>query len=389
MDNFILTSFKFRTVLQNPMILLLLFKNSKKMKSKNYEKNFKKNFKNKNLKLYIYDLIKIGINPARICLKLKIRPPSLYYYTNFLKKNNLIIKKGYGTWEINPEITYKKVKNICFRKNVYRTSKKFSMGARETNLHALNINVPILRGNLDLIKDFKGYTQSKFNNWLPQYKKFINPIGFTAKNNNNKSLDLQIWSRKLFNLDEIHQLILKTLIYTQHIFKEKEVIIDIFNAKTKTLHISIKDEDIDKVLNKGTKIEVFLNRNKAKILDKDKPKEAIVWTDASPFRGIESNDLQYIKNYIIMPERVDQMAKTMIDLKDSLNVFAEGMKQHMILIKELQNTAKSMHQAQSFINKNLQQTSSKPTDLQHLFKNPHEFNKLTNKEKTLKIKEIY
>jgi len=351
--------------------------------SKKYEKNFKKNFKNKNLKLSVYNLIKRGFNPAKICSKLDITPSNLCYYTSFLKKNNIIQKKGYGVWEINNDISFKKVKSICFPKKAYTTSNRSSIDTRQTNLHALNINVPIIKGNLNLIKDFEGYAQSSFNNWIPQYKKFIHPIGFTVKNNNNKSVDLQIWSRRIFNLDEIHQLILKTLIYTQHIFKEKGVIIDIFNAKTKTLHISTKDQDVEKVLNKGTKIEVFLNRNKKKILEKDEPKQAIAWTDSSPFRGIESNDLQYMENYIKMPEKVDKIEKTMFGLNNtlkgvnnSLNTFKIGMEQHMVLIKQMQKSNQLMQEQLQFI-----QSKQEKLTFDDLFENPHKFNQLSEKEK--------
>ena len=50
----------------------------------------------------VLDLIKKGLNPSKICIHLKITPQKLNYYLSSLKRENIISKKGYGVWEINP-----------------------------------------------------------------------------------------------------------------------------------------------------------------------------------------------------------------------------------------------------------------------------------------------
>lgn len=52
----------------------------------------------KNLYLSIYELIKRGKNPSKICKELSISKQKLYYYTHKLKEKGLIEKLGYGVW---------------------------------------------------------------------------------------------------------------------------------------------------------------------------------------------------------------------------------------------------------------------------------------------------
>jgi predicted transcriptional regulator len=55
-------------------------------------------------KLYldIVDSIKKGLNPSKIAVHLNISLPNLSYYLSSLKKEGVIVKKGYGVWEVIP-----------------------------------------------------------------------------------------------------------------------------------------------------------------------------------------------------------------------------------------------------------------------------------------------
>lgn len=50
------------------------------------------------LNLTIYNYIKIGLGPAQIAKKLKMKKPAIQYYINNLRANGLIEKLGYGVW---------------------------------------------------------------------------------------------------------------------------------------------------------------------------------------------------------------------------------------------------------------------------------------------------
>jgi hypothetical protein len=55
-----------------------------------------------NFLLDIVNLLKKGLNPSKIAVHLNISPQGLQYYLSSLKKQNVIKKVGYGTWQVIP-----------------------------------------------------------------------------------------------------------------------------------------------------------------------------------------------------------------------------------------------------------------------------------------------
>jgi hypothetical protein len=64
-----------------------------------------------NLYFTIFEALKSGLNPAKICLNLGISKQSLQYYLSSLKADFKIRKLGYGTWEVLTEDIQKRSKN--------------------------------------------------------------------------------------------------------------------------------------------------------------------------------------------------------------------------------------------------------------------------------------
>ena len=95
-------------------------------------------------------------------------------------------------------------------------------------------------------------------------------------------------------------------------------------------------------MNKAVKITVPLNRKTAKILDNDDQKDALVWTDASPYRGIESNDVTYVKNYIMMPEKVAKLEENMALMAENTRFLSEQINAHIPAIIKLGENAEFM-----------------------------------------------
>ena len=85
-------------------------------------------------------------------------------------------KVGYGTWEATKDF-----------KEINKTGKNQPLGMRverpTTNLHSLQITIPILKGK---IKDSNWQLKNKLNNWIPKYKGLNILGGLTIRNNNNK-----------------------------------------------------------------------------------------------------------------------------------------------------------------------------------------------------------
>lgn len=60
--------------------------------------------------LTIINKLKQGLYPAKICKELNISKQSLNYYISTLKQQGIIIKKGYGLWEVDAQKEVKEVK---------------------------------------------------------------------------------------------------------------------------------------------------------------------------------------------------------------------------------------------------------------------------------------
>lgn len=69
-----------------------------------------KNQESKNFYLIVYEQIKEGIQPSKICKEFNISKQRLNYYLSSLKRAECIKKIGYGVWEICGNFDEKKVK---------------------------------------------------------------------------------------------------------------------------------------------------------------------------------------------------------------------------------------------------------------------------------------
>jgi len=81
----------------------------------------------KNVYLSVFDEIKKGISPAKICLRYNTSYQRLQYYLTKLKEAGLIKKIGYGTWETNKTYDEKELKTTTphvARNNLHFSIKK-------------------------------------------------------------------------------------------------------------------------------------------------------------------------------------------------------------------------------------------------------------------------
>jgi len=251
---------------------------------------------NPNLNLSILHQLEQGIRPIQIARELNISKSNLQYYLNKLKKIGKIKKKGYGVWEVQKEVQINFVRDegdICT--------------SSITNLHALQINIPILSGK---IKGADWKIGEKLKNWLPKYKGLTNLGGLTLKNNNNKSITIFAKSRNIEKLEEIDNLTFKIRAFAHDFFKKKYgVVLDVMNAQVKNLNIATQDKNSEDMIKKGEKFELDLNKQAEKILPKDNIKGKS-WIDGSPFKfTAETNDKEWKRAYLQMPLMMKQIAQ--------------------------------------------------------------------------------
>ncbi len=272
-----------------------------------------KEVKGKNFYLMVHDLISKGINPKDICFKLNISKQNLQYYLNYLKENGFIRKLGYGVWEV---------------------VKTFSLGLKDkptTNLHALQIRIPILKGR---IRDNDWQIKNKLNNWLPKYKNFNIMGGIGIRNNNNKSLTIWAKTRDIKDLNEVDNLAFKMRAFVYEYFKKEDVILDIFNAETKNLNLATEDKDAKGLNRKGEKFELNLLKKAEKIFPKDNI-DAKAWIDSSPkpFTA-ETNDKEWKRWYLSMPFMIRDSMDVLNSMAHNLAYVAENYKSHVGMVKQ-------------------------------------------------------
>ena len=62
-----------------------------------------------NLNLFIYNHLKAGLRPSKICKQFGLKKTTVQYHLSMLKQAGLIEKVGYGVWEIIKEFNEKEV----------------------------------------------------------------------------------------------------------------------------------------------------------------------------------------------------------------------------------------------------------------------------------------
>lgn len=286
--------------------------------------------------LLIYQAIKEGLSPSEISKLKQIPKQNLNYYISFLKNKGIILKKGYGLWGISRELSEEQVLEILKE----RSKRKFSIGMRVekpiTNLHALQINFPIISGE---IKESDWEIKNKLNHWIPKYTRLESLGGITIRNNNNKSLTAFAKSRDIENISEIDNLAfkIKSLLYSY--FRSKyNVVLDIFNCETKNMNIATQDREAEGMLRKGEKFELNLNKKAEKIFEKDKI-NAKAWLDGSPFEfSAETNDKEWKRAYLQMPFMIKSLANSMPAIQE----YARNIELHKKVQQEQLQTLKQI-----------------------------------------------
>jgi hypothetical protein len=280
----------------------------------------KKKYKNEFL-LDIISLLSDGLNPTQITIKLSISKQKLNYYIKQLKLLGVVTKISYGVWEVK-------------KKEV----KKLSLGLMKpvTNLHALQIHIPILEG---IINDSEWEIKNKLNNWIPKYKGLSLLGGLTIRNNNNKSISVFLKSRNI-ELNDIDNLCFKVRAYLFDYFKKDGVILDIMNCEVKNMDLATEDKNGEGMLRKGEKFVIDLNKTSEKVFTNDKIK-AKAWLDNSPDPfSAETNDKEWKREYLNMPFSIKDIKQSLILLEE----YNTNLKLHTAVQAEQLKTQKSIQE---------------------------------------------
>jgi len=289
------------------------------------KKGLNKGFKDSNIiskeQKEILDYLTVDfLTPNKIASIRKTSVQAVYKSIKKLEKKGIVKKIGQNAWrQIKPP---------------------FSLGTMvekpTTNLHALQINFPILRGQ---IEGSDWTIKERLNHWLPKYKNLSILGGLTLKNNNNKSLTVFAKTRNIENLNEIYNLAFKIRTYIGHFFKNQGVVLDIFNCQVKNLNIATEDKQAEGMISKGEKFELDLKKKSEKIFEKDNI-NAKAWLDGSPFKfTTESNDMEWKRAYLGMPFTIRDMVSLLHQTNKEVNYLAVNINSHIPAIVKLGDNA--------------------------------------------------
>lgn len=285
--------------------------------------------KSKKFYFSIYNKIKSGKNPTTISKELNISKQNTNYYVSRLIKEGIIERTNTSG--------FFKVLKTDLKEKDFESKKILSLGTGLkpiTNLHAFQINFPILEGK---VEDSDWEIKERLKNWIPKYKGLTNLGGLTIKNNNNKSITVFAHSRNLRDLTEVHNLAFKIRAFVADYFKKKHnVLLDVFNCQTKNLNLATQDKAAEEMISKGQRFELDLNKIAEKIFKKDKIK-AKAWVDTSPWPfSAEANDLEWQRAYLQMPF-------AMRDTLQATHYIAQNYASHVKIVEQTSNILEKLN----------------------------------------------
>jgi DNA-binding MarR family transcriptional regulator len=291
--------------------------------------------------------IKKGAYPSQIARRLGISKQLINYYLKRFLKGNLIEKEfrtsftRYKLTEKGQEylkklkIKLKRAEKVKESKNLLNTYERNFL--QNYRLHNLAIKFPILEENKELSKNLNWDKEIELQNWNTQIKQFI-PYGITLKKT-TKSIIVYLHQFQTKDFSDFINKILIVNTFVYDFLQKNGIKINIYDGKVISQHIASKIQDNiaetikQKVGHKAT-AEVDLNREAKSIYPTEI--QAKAWIDYSfGDMEIETNDLTYLENFILMPERVKRFEEMANFIIQQQYEFAKNLQKHIEVLDKI------------------------------------------------------
>ena len=305
-----------------------------KSKSKFYEKSFTSIYR-------ILVSINKGMYLSQMARKLGMSKQNVAYY---LKK---LEKEGYIQTEIRTSAKFytltEKGKEFLKKLRIKLTkSQKFSLPTtEEVRLHNLAIKFPILEDN----PNFNWQRANpNLKNWLEKYQT-LDQYGITLKKT-TKHIIVYIHQFYAKDYSEWLNKLLVRIALVDRYLRDNGIKIDIFNGKVISQHIAITmnkqiEDSLKRIVGKKITASINLGRKAKSVYPSDLKAKA--WIDYSLGRmELESNDMEYIENFMLMPERVARFEKLGEFILEQQYQFSQNLALHMEILREMKETLKEI-----------------------------------------------
>ena len=165
-----------------------------------------------------------------------------------LKREGIIKGIGYGTF-------------ILSGNNVTH----FSLGQTpipSVNLHALQMVFPI-------VEDNSNPTQWDSENQKKNWKGYIKRIEGMTIQKNTKNVQVWLWSRDIKDIEAIQKLTISAAFRVGVLLHKMGVIVNMDEVSVNTKHVAIEKTELEKMIPKGTKVEIGLDRVAENVFEAD------------------------------------------------------------------------------------------------------------------------
>lgn len=276
-------------------------------------RNIKHTIQTKDSIINIMERYPHGVSQKKVISILGLRRSTMLRSWSELKREGILKGIGYGTF-------------ILTGKNVT----DYSLGTT-IDLHALQLVYPIRedRSNdeiWDSIKTDMGW------------KECTKRLGSITIKKNTKQVQAWLTSQKIHSPEDVAKVSISLAFRIGILLHKLGVDVDMDNVAVKTKHISMKNTELEKMIPKGTKVEIHLGRSVEKVFENDTDEEAKAWIDDTPFKAIETNDIRYARDVLLMPQYIKE-ANIMI------SALTQQIKLHLAATQEWKDTAREIRDA--------------------------------------------
>lgn len=296
-------------------------------------------------RLKVLELVNQGLYLSNISKVLKVRPVSARKLIKKLEKEGYLkqITKYPAFYELTP-----KGRLVLLRKSFKPTNfNQFSppMSDRlkssiftSMNLHDFKVKIPILKKG-KLLENTK---KTKINNWVKEYLHLELPYPLTLEIT-TKSVILHFRKVELPKGIDFYQALFKFftigLVSVVSYLHTRGFRLDLFNLKVISQHIANQtNKDIDNRISDNTVVEVELNHIAKSVLGKElgNKQGAKAWIDKSQnIAEVETNDLTYEENLILMPERIAKMESNLALFFYGMDKYNKNIELHLSVLKQI------------------------------------------------------
>lgn len=284
--------------------------------------------------------------PSQIARQLGISKQLCLYHIWRLEREKLIkreVKEAITIYSLTP-------KGNEFLQKI-RQSKRFLLYVRKENIrnHNLAIKLKILTDNsqADFSKelDYREVLKGK-KHWKAKVFVFPFPISATIEKNPEYIIVNfhKFYSSPQTFLNDFFLKVFKGISYVCDYFYQKyEIKLDRYEPEIIRFHLANERPDLNEKVKKKAQITVGLNR-KAKVIFPTNF-DAKAWLDRSQGNvEIETNDLTYEENLLMMPEAIHSIANLLPKFQQSIEMEIQNKQLHLSVLTDMKDTLKAIRE---------------------------------------------